>query len=103
MHDAPLLLHETIPVQTVNPTLQFVSGLKISSISQRLVNAHWYVPNATLHNDLSIPYVAEVIRAYAEKHKNRTTKRSNELIRNLFNQSAIARRLNRMWPEDLTR
>ena len=74
-----------------------------SKTLRKLVNAPWYVSNATLHNDLSIPYVTEVIRAYAEKHKNRTTQNNNQLIRNLFNQPAIERRLNRMWPEDLIR
>jgi hypothetical protein len=29
----------------------------------------WYIPNLTLHKDLNIPYVTEVIRVYAKKHK----------------------------------
>jgi hypothetical protein len=70
---------------------------------RQLVNAPWYVSTATLHNDLSIPYIAEVIRAYAEKHKNRTTQSNNQLIRDLFNQLETERRLSRIWPDDLTR
>jgi hypothetical protein len=54
-------------------------------------------------NDLRIPYVTEVIRTYAKKHKNRTARNDNQLIRDLFNQPEIGRRLNRMWPEDLIR
>jgi hypothetical protein len=57
----------------------------------------------TLHNDLSIPYVTEVIRIYAKNHKNRTAQNNNQLIRDPFNQPEIGRRLNRMWPEDLIR
>jgi hypothetical protein len=47
-----------------------------------------------------IPYVTEVIRTYAKNHKNRTAQNNNQLIRDLFNQPEIRRRLNRMWPED---
>jgi hypothetical protein len=57
----------------------------------------------TLHNDLRISYVTEVIRTYAKKHKNLTAQNKNQLIRDLFNQPEIGRRLNRMWPEDLIR
>jgi hypothetical protein len=64
-------------------------------------NAPWYISNITLHNDLCIPYVTEVIKKYAKNHKNRTVQNNNQLIRDLFNQREIGRRLNRMWPEDL--
>jgi hypothetical protein len=72
-----------------------------SKTLRKLANAPWYVSNITLHNDLCIPYVTEVI-TYAKKHKNRTAQ-NNQLIRYLFNQPEIGRRLNRMWPEDLIR
>jgi hypothetical protein len=49
-----------------------------SKMLRQLVNAPWYVSNATLHNDLSIPYVTEVIKAHAEKHKNRTIQSNNQ-------------------------
>jgi hypothetical protein len=74
-----------------------------SKMLRQLANAAWYVSNATLHKDLSIPYVAEVIRAHAEKHKKRTTLSNNRLIRDLFNQPATERRLSRIWPDDLIR
>jgi hypothetical protein len=66
-------------------------------------NAPWHISNVTLHNDLRIPYATEVIRTYAKNHKNRTAQNNNQLIRDLFNQREIGRRLNRMWPEDLIR
>jgi hypothetical protein len=78
-------------------------GMQQTFQSKMLDNDLWYVSNATLHNDLSIPYVTDVIKAYAEKHKNRTTQSNNQQIRDLFNQPEIERRLSRMWPEDLTR
>jgi hypothetical protein len=74
-----------------------------SKTLRKLANAPWYVSNVTLHNDLRIPYVTEVIITYAKNHKNRTKQNNNQLIRDLFNQPEIGRRLNRMWPEDLIR
>jgi hypothetical protein len=74
-----------------------------SKTLRKLVNAPWYISNVTLHNDLGIPYVTEVIRKYAKNHKNQTAQNNNQLIRDLFNQPEIGRRLNRIWPEDLIR
>jgi hypothetical protein len=72
-----------------------------SKTLRKLANAPWYISNVTLHNDLSISYVTEVIRIYAKNHKNWTAQNNNQLIGDLFNQPEIGRRLNRMWPEDL--
>jgi hypothetical protein len=74
-----------------------------SKMLRKLANAPWYILNVTLHNDLRIPYVTEVVRTYAKNHKNRTAQNDNQLIRDLFNQPEIGRSLNRMWPEDLIR
>jgi hypothetical protein len=74
-----------------------------SKTLRKLANAPCYISNLTLHNDLRIPYVTEVIRTYAKKHKNRTAQNNNQLMRDLFNQPGIGRRLNRMWPKDLIR
>jgi hypothetical protein len=74
-----------------------------SKMLRKLSNAPWYISNATLHNDFSIPYVTKVIRIYAKNHKNRTAQNNNQLIRDLLNQPERGRRLNRMWPEDLIR
>jgi hypothetical protein len=74
-----------------------------SKTLRELANAPWYISNVTLHNDLGISYVTEVIRKYAKNHKNRNAQNNNQLIRDLFNQPEIGRRLNRMWLEDLIR
>jgi hypothetical protein len=71
-----------------------------SKTLRKLANAPWYISNVTLHNNLRIPYVTEVIRTYAKNHRDRTAQNNNQLIRDLFNQPEIGRRLNRMWPED---
>jgi hypothetical protein len=70
---------------------------------RKLANAPWYISNVTLHNDLRIPYVTEVIKTYTKNKKNPTAQNDNQLIRDLFTQPEIGRRPNRMWPEDLIR
>jgi hypothetical protein len=74
-----------------------------SKTLRNLTNAPWYISNVTSHNDLSIPHVTEVIRTYAKNHKNWIAQNNKQLIRDLFNQPEIGRRLNRMWSEDLIR
>jgi hypothetical protein len=96
------------PVWTYGIDLWGCSNTKIlqtfqSKTLRKLANAPWYISNVTLHNDLSIRYVTEVIRTYAKNHKNRTAQINNQLIRDLFNQPEIGRKLKRMWPEDLIR
>jgi hypothetical protein len=74
-----------------------------SKTLRKLSNAPCYISNVTLHDDLRTPFVTEVIRTFAKNHKNRTAQNNNQLIRDLFSQPEIGRRLNRMWPEDLIR
>jgi hypothetical protein len=56
-----------------------------SKTLRKLANAPWYISNVTLHDDLRIPYVTEVIRTYVKNHKNQTAQNNNQLIRDLFN------------------
>jgi hypothetical protein len=60
-----------------------------SKTLRKLANAPCYISNVTLHNDLSILYVTEVIRTYAKNHKNWTAQNNNQLIRDLFKQPEI--------------
>jgi hypothetical protein len=66
-----------------------------------MTNAPWYVSNQTLHNDLQIPFIKEVIHRQATKYRDRNTKHKNELITALTDVPPVARRLKRHWPEDL--
>jgi hypothetical protein len=74
-----------------------------SKTLRKLANAPWYISTVTLHNNLCMPYVTEVVRTYAKNHKNQTAQNNIQLIRDMFNQPGTGRRLNRMWPEDLIR
>ena len=67
----------------------------------RMINsAPWYVSNQTLHSDFEIQYLTKVVRIKTNKYKNRSTGRSNQLNRALFNPLAD-RRLKRLLLEDL--
>jgi hypothetical protein len=66
-----------------------------------MTNAPWYVSNLTLHNDLQIPLIMEVIHRQATKYRDRNAKHKNELITALTDAPPAARRHTRLWPEDL--
>jgi hypothetical protein len=53
------------------------SNTKILQTLRKLANAPWYISNVTLHNELSIPYVTEVIRTYTKNRKNRIAQNNN--------------------------
>jgi hypothetical protein len=66
-----------------------------------ITGAPWYVSNQTLHEDLKIPLIQDIIKSNINKHKDRTTAHENLLIKDLFSQTLEERRLKRIWPEDL--
>jgi hypothetical protein len=41
-----------------------------SKILRTIADAPWFVSNHTLHKDLNIPYVSEVINEITDKHLN---------------------------------
>jgi hypothetical protein len=66
-----------------------------------ITNAPWYVSSLTLHEDLKIPFVREVIsEQYAEHHQKLET-HPNSLLRPLLD-AEQPRRLKRTRPMDLT-
>lgn len=73
-----------------------------SKTLRMIANAPWYVSNQTLHNDLDIPYVCDIIKHHSAKYESRSDGHENTLINDLFN-STTTRRLKRTWPEDLSR
>jgi hypothetical protein len=66
-----------------------------------IVDAPWYVSNATLHADLGIAYVQDVIHQKCNKlHTTRTLEtHENPLLKTREEN----RRLKRNWPIDLIR
>lgn len=65
-----------------------------------ITDCPWYVSNQTLHEDLEVPLVSEVIRTRATTYKNRNLNHQNTLIKEL-SQTHELRRLKKNWPEDL--
>jgi hypothetical protein len=59
-----------------------------------------FVTNHTLHSDLKVPYVCDVIHEIIWKHHTKLEDHPNPLLEPLL-QPAYNRRLNRCWPFDL--
>jgi hypothetical protein len=106
-----LLLYKTIlkPIWTYGIELWGCSKPSNTKILQafqsktlRLItNAPWYVNNQTLHTELSIPYINEVITTAVKKSRDRNLNHHNPLLANLYNRPLGNRQLRRYWPEDL--
>jgi hypothetical protein len=63
--------------------------------------APWYVSNQTVHEDLKIPLIQNMINNNINKYKNRISVHENQLIKDLYTQTLQERILERIWPEDL--
>jgi hypothetical protein len=66
----------------------------------RMIDAPWYVSNATLHADLGISSVQDVIQQRRNKHHNKIKTHENPLLKTLLARDDN-RRLKRNWPIDL--
>ena len=71
-----------------------------SKILRTIANAPWFVTNHTLHSDLKIPYVSEVIKERTDKHLNKLESHPNPLVETLT-QPTSNRRLKRRWTSDI--
>jgi hypothetical protein len=65
-----------------------------------MTDAPWYVSNFTLHNDLGIPYIKDVIQERSSKHHDRIEVHPNPLLQPLL-EKQTNRRLKRRLPIDL--
>jgi hypothetical protein len=64
------------------------------------VDAPWYVSNATIHADLDISSVQNVIQQRSIKHDNKIKTHENPPLKTLLARDDN-RRLKRNWPIDL--
>jgi len=71
-----------------------------SQILRALVYAQRHVTNDTIHKDLCIPTVQEVIHERSIKRRTNSESHSNPLLQHLPRDNVI-RRLKRRWPADL--
>jgi hypothetical protein len=65
-----------------------------------IVDAPWYVSNATLHADLGISYVHEVVHQKCNNHHTRLETHENPLFKKLLLTEENSR-LKTNWPIDL--
>jgi hypothetical protein len=65
-----------------------------------IVDAPWHVSNATLHADLGISFVQDVIHQKCKKHHTTLVTHVNPLLKTLLVREE-KRRLKRNWPIDL--
>ena len=72
-----------------------------SKLLRTITNAPWYVTNHTLHTDLHIPYVHQVIHDTVNKHRSTLALHPNPLMEPLL-QPVQNRRLKRRWTFDQT-
>jgi hypothetical protein len=71
-----------------------------SKILGIIMNASWHVTNQTLHTDLNILYINDVIREKSTIHHNKLARHPNDILQPLV-EPQHNRRLRRYWPIDL--
>jgi hypothetical protein len=62
--------------------------------------APWYVTNQTLHDDLKVPFIKDVIQEKSINHHDKLGNHSNPILQPLREQQQ-RRRLKKLWPADL--
>jgi ribosomal protein S17E len=80
--------------------IQYFDNTKKSKILRMIANAPRYVTNITLHEDLNVPLVKEVIKQRSARYHNKIEGHVNVLTQPLL-QPHNQRRLKRNWPADL--
>jgi hypothetical protein len=66
-----------------------------------ITNAPWYVTDQTLHDDLKLPFIKDVIQEISTNHHDKLGNHSNPILRPLLEQQQ-RRRLKKLWPAELT-
>jgi hypothetical protein len=84
---------------TSNSNIEILERFQ-SKVLRLIVDAHWYVSNSVIRNDLQIPTVKEKISRFSSHYNVRISVHSNELIASLT-EPPTQRRLRRYWPHDL--
>jgi hypothetical protein len=70
-------------------------------ILRMITNAPLYVTNQTLHDDLKVLFIKDVIQEKSINHHDKLGNHSNPILQPLLKQQQ-RRRLKKLWPADLT-
>jgi hypothetical protein len=65
-----------------------------------ITNATWYVTNQTLHDDLKVPFIKDVIQEKCINHHDKLGNHSNPILQPLLEQQQ-RKRLKKFWPAEL--
>jgi hypothetical protein len=76
------------------------NATKPSKILWMITNAPWYVTNQTLHDDLKVPFITDVIQEKIINHHDKLGNPSNTIMQPLLEQQQ-RRRLRKLWPANL--
>jgi hypothetical protein len=108
--DSKVLIYKTIirPIWTYGIELWGCASKSNIAIMQRrqsrilrmITNAPWYVTNQTLHEDLNVLFIKDIIQEKSLKHYDKLGHHSNTLLQPLLDQHQ-QRRLKKLWPADL--
>jgi hypothetical protein len=72
-----------------------------SKILRMITNAPWYVTNQTLHDNLKVPFIKNVIQEKSINHHDKLGNHGNPILQPLLEQQQ-RRRLKKLWSADLT-
>jgi hypothetical protein len=70
-----------------------------SKVLQIITNMPRYMTTQTLHDDLKVPFIKDVIQEKSINHNDKLGNHSNPILQPLLEQQQ--RRLNKLWPADL--
>jgi hypothetical protein len=65
-----------------------------------IINVPWYVTNQTLHDDLKVPFIKDVIQERSINHHDKLANDSNPILQPLLDQQQ-RKRLKKLWLADL--
>jgi hypothetical protein len=65
-----------------------------------ITHAPWYITNQTLHDDLKVPFIKDVIQEKIINHHDKLGNLSNSILQPLLEHQQ-RRRLKKLWPADL--
>jgi hypothetical protein len=72
-----------------------------SKTLRMITNAPWYMTNKTVHDDLKVPFIKDVIQEKSINHHDKLGNHNNPILQPLLEQQQ-RRRLKKLWPADLT-
>jgi hypothetical protein len=71
-----------------------------SKLLRMITNAPWYVTNQTVHDDLKVPFIKDVIQEKSINNQDKQGNHSNPILQPLLEHQQ-KRWLKKLWPADV--